>query len=517
MPLKKSPPKPLPINKTRLLLKPAPDALPPNSEETEAAALACVLLAGEQQSQAEVEALLLQLRPALFYDLRHQTIHAACVQLRMEQHAVDVVTVNQYLRDNKFLEDAGGFGYLPTLPNKVVSALNFPDYLADLKLFALRRWTLQKQARLGELAHASELTPEQLRTEFSEIFEQASKIGTTQKLLDVISPAEAMDYEPDPDDFLIGDGLVLRGQVVTLGGEPGVGKSRLATSLAVAGARGNNRWQNYPVRSQWRTLILQTENSGNRLKEEFSSVPKQFNDFIRVSRSLPSGMAFGNADFRAELLRLYDKWPFQMLVVDPWNDVSSDDGQSDYTEALQNIRRAFFGRLMPCLVIVAHLRKPRNENGQRRKGGRELLHELSGSLALGSTSRTVFVVQAGSTSMDDDRIVFEVAKANDCKPEWLREYGTRTAWHRKSGTFEACPDFDWSQWDNPGDESRRAVTEEMLTQVLDGEEMKAAAIAKRIKEVFGTGESTVFKAISEDGYLRHRLVRTGTGKLKLKT
>ena len=172
---------------------------------------------------------------------------------------------------------------------------------------------------------------------------------------------------------------------------------------------------------------------------------------------------------------------------------------------------------MPCLVIVAHLRKPRNENGQRRKGGRELLHELSGSLALGSTSRTVFVVQAGSASMDDDRIVFEVAKANDCKPEWLRAYGTRTAWHRKSGTFEACPDFDWSQWDNPGDESRRAVTEEMLTQVLDGEEMKAAQIAKRIKEVFGTGESTVFKAIPEDGYLRHRLVRTGTGKLKLKT
>lgn len=459
-----------------------------------------------------------KLDPAAFYDLRHRTIFEHFKKMFKTGIVIDFISTQQSLKDGKILKEIGGVAYLSEVQDAAPSAANLSYYLEILREKFTLRQTIELCANITGRIHTHERDPESLMLAVRAELETITAAGLRQRepLLDIISPAQAREYQPNDEDFLIGQGLIMRGTVVNIGGQPGVGKSRLATSLAVAGARGNGRWQNYPVRSQWRTLILQTENQGNRLKEEFETIPDEHDDMIRVSRSLPAGLAFGSAEFRQELAAYFDKWPFQMLILDPLNDIVTEDGQADFKEALQNVRIAFAGRPMPCLVIVAHMRKPRAENGRGRKSGRELLHELSGTLAIGSTARTVFVVQAGSSAMEDDRIIFEVAKANDCKPDWLREYGTRSAWHRKNGTFEPCEDFDWTQWDNPGDEERRAVTLEMIKECfIDGEELKAAQIARKIAEKYEIGESTVHRAIGENGYFRHILQRTPGSKFKL--
>jgi hypothetical protein len=332
----------------------------------------------------------------------------------------------------------------------------------------------------------------------------------------LISPIEARAFEPDPSDYLIGEGLITSDTINTIGGEPGVGKSRLAVTLCVAGAKGSGTWQGYPVRTKFRSLILQSENTGARLKDEFSAIPKYCDDSIKISRGLSRGIAFGDADFRRELLRIYDAWPFRLLVVDPWNDVSFEEGQSDYKQALLNIRRTFSGRKCPAVMIVAHLRKQRADGNRWRKSGRELLHELSGSLALGSTSRSVFVVQAASSGLDDDRIVFEVAKSNDARPEWLSKFGTRSAWHRKNGEFTPCESFDWQAYDNPGDEERRGISSEILEDCFAGiTVLKPSALARRISERAECGISTAFRAIGKGGYLRKHLEEDSEGLLSL--
>ena len=493
------------------------DRLPPHEGKAEMAIIGCLLLAPGDCMKECVERIK---TPEFFYDLRHQKIWDCLLWKWKRREVIDVIAVQSWLRDKKLLKEIGGIAYLSECQEAVPSTANLSYWLELCAEKFARRKIIAVATDAVDRGYDSEITTDDLTLGIRADMETVSILGSKphDKLIDVVSPEEARSFEPDPEDFLIGEGMIMRGHIVTIGGAPGVGKSRLATSLAVAGARGTNRWQGYPVRSQWRTLILQTENRGRRLKEECDAIPKDFDDWIRISRTLPQGLNFGSAEFRRELLAIHESWPFQMLILDPLNDIVSEDGQADYKEAMANINRSFAGRPMPAIIVVAHLRKPRAENGQRRKSGRELLHEISGTLAIGSTARTVFIVQAASNSMSDDRIIFEVAKANDCKPEWLSEYGTRTAWYRRDGEFPPCDDFDWEAWDNPGSEERRAVTEEMLIEILKGEKdgIKMNKIADMIAARFDIGKSTAARAISEGGYLRCKIKPTAKGGFVLK-
>lgn len=104
------------------------DRLPPHSPEAEQGVLGCVLLSpneclgecvGKFKSGAEV-----------FYDLRHQTIFSTLVEMYDQREAVDLITLQQRLKDKQLLEQVGGLNYLMTLPNVVPSAANLSYYLA---------------------------------------------------------------------------------------------------------------------------------------------------------------------------------------------------------------------------------------------------------------------------------------------------------------------------------------------------------------------------------------------------
>lgn len=453
--------------------------------------------AEQAHAQQEQDALLKQLSSSLFYDVRYAQIFAAMITVRMENHALNAITLHQWLKDKKKLENAGGTSEITTLHDAAASVFSFPTHLATLKDKALRRWTLQRTVRLNELAQSENLTVQMLQDEFAEIHERSEQIGNvSMPFIRVITPKKARDFVADPADSMVGEGLIDRGMIITIGGKPGIGKSRLLTTLAVAGARGNGNWMGYPVRCQWRTLLLQTENSGKRLSNEYSCVPEKFDSHILVSDLLSYGLAFDRPEFRRELRAIYERWPFTMLGIDPWNDVTSEEGQSDYKQSLQNIKACFFGLpVRPAIVIIAHLRKAGRDSNGKPKSGREILDELSGSLALGSESRTVFSVQQVTPSMDDPRIVFDVAKANDCEPEWLKEFGTRSAWNRANAAFEKT-EVDWETYDNPGKPNNRAITPEMLFEVFGSETvLSRATIVKRMMEKFGAKDSSVYAAL----------------------
>jgi replicative DNA helicase len=117
---------------------PRVDRLPPHSPEAEQGVLGCVLLDPNEamgvciakfKSGAEV-----------FYDLRHQTIYSTLAEMYDSREAIDLITLQQRLKNKQSLEQVGGIAYLSALPDTVPSAANLSYYLdIVLEKYLLRK------------------------------------------------------------------------------------------------------------------------------------------------------------------------------------------------------------------------------------------------------------------------------------------------------------------------------------------------------------------------------------------
>ena len=103
------------------------DRLPPHSPEAEQGVLGCVLLAPNECMGECIG----KLKPGaeVFYDLRHQTIFRALVEMFDSREAIDLITLQQRLKNQQRLQEVGGIAYLAALPDAVPSAANLSYYL----------------------------------------------------------------------------------------------------------------------------------------------------------------------------------------------------------------------------------------------------------------------------------------------------------------------------------------------------------------------------------------------------
>jgi replicative DNA helicase len=67
----------------------------------------------------------------VFYDLRHQLLYRTMVEMWNDIEPIDLITLQQTLKDRKQLEDIGGLAYLCTLPDATPAATNL-DYYLDI-------------------------------------------------------------------------------------------------------------------------------------------------------------------------------------------------------------------------------------------------------------------------------------------------------------------------------------------------------------------------------------------------
>lgn len=100
--------------------------LPPHSPEAEQGVLGCAMLSPLEC----VTELLRRFRAGahVFYDLRHQEIFKGMVALVERDRTFDIITLQQWLKDQHRLEEVGGLVYLNTLPDAVPSAANLKYY-----------------------------------------------------------------------------------------------------------------------------------------------------------------------------------------------------------------------------------------------------------------------------------------------------------------------------------------------------------------------------------------------------
>jgi hypothetical protein len=295
----------------------------------------------------------------------------------------------------------------------------------------------------------------------------------------VWKPSQFIAFDPPKDFILAGDCHLTRGGITILGGWPGVGKSRAALGLAIAGATGDD-WLGHVIHAKFRTLIIQVENGEWRLKHELSDagLPTDIDDWLRITPPPQHGLAFHEAGFREAVSNILAEFRPGLIIIDPWNRVADGDKQVDYRQALDAIFSCLPSdpREKPAILIIHHMRKKASES--TRKQGRDLLHELAGSYQIGSAARCVFVMEPGSTDMSDLTVVLTCCKNND------GHEGMPTAWMRSNGLFSRAEDFDL-----PGflqaDTSKakgRAISREAVARALRGmaNESKGDAVQRLV-------------------------------------
>ncbi len=118
--------------------RPAVDRLPPHSTEAEQGVLGCALLSPNDCIGQCIEKLKDDGQSA-FYDLRHQTIYEMLAEMFNHREPIDLITVQQRLKDKQLLEQIGGISYLSQLQDAVPSAANLVYYLEIVREKALLR------------------------------------------------------------------------------------------------------------------------------------------------------------------------------------------------------------------------------------------------------------------------------------------------------------------------------------------------------------------------------------------
>jgi replicative DNA helicase len=88
---------------------------------------------------------------ASFYDLKHQTLMEALIDMQADRKSIDVLTLGQRLRDAGQLDGVGGLSYLSELMDGVPSTANLTYYLEDLvDLYQRRRVLALGTELIGE-------------------------------------------------------------------------------------------------------------------------------------------------------------------------------------------------------------------------------------------------------------------------------------------------------------------------------------------------------------------------------
>jgi replicative DNA helicase len=126
------------------------DRLPPHSIEAEQGVLGCILLSPHDCMGECIE----KLKPGhmVFYDLRHQTLFQTLTEMYDEKQAIDLITLQQRLKNNQNIEGVGGLGYISSLSDAVPSAANLQYYLdIVLEKYLLRKMVQTCTAIVGRV------------------------------------------------------------------------------------------------------------------------------------------------------------------------------------------------------------------------------------------------------------------------------------------------------------------------------------------------------------------------------
>lgn len=277
------------------------DRLPPHSEEAEQGVLGCILwdpnaCLPECMARFKGDA-------EWAYDLRHQTIYAAMRELHNAMKPVEIISLQQKLRDTAHgsqnaLELIGGAAYLSQLQDAVPSAANLPHYLEIVQEKRLRR-TFIRLLTAGVAAGYEEADIRKAVGQALGGLDEMLASGTVvrERSIQQILPEAIHDLEKFhrgrtqlnglPTGLAYLDKIFLgiaEEDYVTIAGRPGDGKSSVAMNIV----------EFLALRYEWWRATGEKHPDGNPCMEKKTGIPCAVFSLEMSGESLVKRMMFGN-------------------------------------------------------------------------------------------------------------------------------------------------------------------------------------------------------------------------------
>lgn len=221
------------------------DRLPPHSPEAEQGVLGCVLLSPNDCMGECIEKF--KGGEDVFYDLRHQTIFKTLSDMYDSREAIDVITLQQRLKDKQLLDQVGGIAYLSSLPDTVPSAANLTYYLDIVQeKFLLRkmiRVCTEVVGRVYDYEGEVDSLMDEVERDILRISE--SRVHTTSSTIrDLVKKTiNTIELYHQRKGLLTGIGTGLmdmdkmtngmhEGEMIVIAARPSMGKTSLALNIA---------------------------------------------------------------------------------------------------------------------------------------------------------------------------------------------------------------------------------------------------------------------------------------------
>jgi replicative DNA helicase len=412
--------------------KPAPaaaarvDRLPPHSPEAEQGVLGCALLAPNDCMGECIEKF--KQGTEVFYDLRNQTIFSTLVEMFDTREAIDVITVQQRLKDKQLLDQVGGIAYLTTLPDAVPSAANLSYYLDIVQEKYLLRRMIQVCSEVvgrvydyeGEVdALMDEVERDILRISESRVQSQTATIkDLVKKAINTIEDFHQRQGVltgvgtgfADLDKMTSG---LHSGEMVVIAARPSMGKTSLAMNIAEHAAIE----QRLPVgvfslEMTAESLVLRMLCSRSRVN--LRSVREGFlaeRDFPKLTGA--AGKLAGSPLFiddsaglsilqlRAKARRMYQQYGIKLFVIDYLQLLHStarraENRQQEIADISSGIK-ALAKELEVPVIVLSQL----NRELEREKNRKPRLSDLRESGAIEQDADLVGLLYTPSSDDED--------------------------------------------------------------------------------------------------------------------
>lgn len=354
-----------------------------------------------------------------------------------------------------------------------------------------------------------------MKSDVDQILASASGIGSDGhpletapaiKPLTIWTPSQFLKWEEPPGSHLLLPAYVTKGELTSIIGQGGLGKTRLALWLAICQIL-HRPWCGLETGGEpQKWLFLGSENSVSRIKGDLQRILSNLSqeecgrvdEFLMLQAILGFEDADMNLDDLANRERIkltVDQTKPGAIVPDPLVDFSEQDiakpaGMKQALRVLVSTIR----RVAPGAAIVAlhHARTGRQNIIQ--SVGWDAANFASGGKTLFSMSRCQINLAPGSEK-NDTRLVLSCAKANNC----VRFVERGLCFDPLKFTYTVDPEFDVETWRASVEGRTRTgqslcTVVEVVSAVQDGY-ATTKALVEHLVDAYATSKSSVERAI----------------------